>query len=121
MSDFKELIDVIKKASTNVVSDDKPAKILIGKVTSVEPLTVYVDEKFIIPNELLILSRNVTNFETELDFTKKTSVGGTGATTKDAVNIKKVIVLNELKTGEFVILQTLLNGQKFLILDRLGE
>ncbi len=122
MSNFNELISIIKSASMDAVEDSKPNKILIGKVTSISPLTVFIDQKFIINENQLILSRNVTDYTLECEVNHTTEYESCYTVHAHGYSgIKAYKVLNALKIGELVILQNILGGQKFLVIDRLGD
>lgn len=132
MSDFHEIISVIKEASRNVIDDDKPTKVLIGVVKSVEPLTIFVDQKFTLTHNFLILARNVTDHEITLRYshiTEQSNVNGpTAGDYHDHLGhkheykgTKKYQLLNGLKEGEMVFLISAFAGQKYIVLDRVGE
>lgn len=132
MSDFHEIISVIKEASRNVIDDDKPTKILIGVVKSVKPLSIFVDQKFTLTQNFLILAKNVTDHEITLSYSHLTEPSNVnGPTTGDPHDhlghiheykgTKKYQLLNGLKEGEMVFLISAFAGQKYIVLDRVGE
>ncbi len=122
MSNFNEFINIIKTASMDAVEDSKPDKILIGTVTSISPLTVFIDQKFIINKNQIILSRNVTDHTIKCEVNHTTNSASCETTHAHGyTGIKEYKVLNALKVGEIVVMKAILGGQKFLILDRLGE
>ena len=61
----EELLKTIKQIVKDTVEADKPATVMYGKVESVSPLKVRVDQKMLIPESQLILACNVTQFQTQ--------------------------------------------------------
>ena len=95
MPDAAEFVKIIKKAAVEAVEAAKPAGIYFGTVTAVNPLRV--EQKMTLEKEQLVLTRNVTDYETE-----------DGS------------VQNALKQGEEVILFRMQGGQKYVVMDRIG-
>ncbi len=56
----------IKIASTDAVEATKPALIVFGKVVSTAPLKINVEQKLTLTSAQLVLTRNVTDFETDM-------------------------------------------------------
>lgn len=56
LSDF---IEVIKKVALNAVEASKPAQVCFGTVKSTEPLTIFVDQKTLLDETQLVLTKNV--------------------------------------------------------------
>lgn len=102
MADVLELVKAVKKVSVNAVNASKPVEVCFGKVMGVSPLKVLVDQKLVLGGAQLVLCRGVCNFSTV--------VGG-----------KLVDVLNALKVGEAVVMLRMQGGQRYLILDRIGN
>ena len=123
---MNKALEVIKKAAMDAVINSAPADIVYGTVLSVSPLSVYVDQKKTLEAEFLVLTRNVTDFDTEVTVewrTENTSGGGGGydafSSHSHAITGRKPIrVNNALKSGEKVILIRMAGGQKYLIIDR---
>lgn len=119
-------LQVIKKAAMEAVANSAPADIVYGTVLSVSPLSVYVDQKKTLEAEFLVLTRNVTDFDTEVTVnwrTENTSGGGGGydafSSHSHAISGRKPIrVHNALKVGEKVAMIQMPGGQEYLIIDR---
>ena len=126
MLDMNDFIKTVQAAALNAVEAEKPTSIIFGTVQSTSPLTVFVDAKLTIPEKAIVLSRNVTDFDTEVTVewrTENTSGGGGGydafSSHNHAITGRKPIrVNNALKSGEKVILIRMAGGQKYLIIDR---
>ena len=89
MNDANDLVRIIKQAAMEAVNNSKPVDYTYGKVTGVDPLKIKIDQKLVLPAEVLVLG---------------SLVNGT--------------VGDELKTGEKVIMIQKAGGQEFFILDR---
>lgn len=107
MLDSNDLLNIIKTASRNAVEESQPANICFGKVTSASPLKILVEQKMTLGKAQLVLSRNVTDFVTDIIINPSTS------STKQEMKI-----FNGLKTGDEVILIRQQGGQKYIVLDR---
>nr|WP_321023400.1 DUF2577 domain-containing protein [Clostridium neonatale]DAF76085.1 MAG TPA: Protein of unknown function (DUF2577) [Caudoviricetes sp.] len=101
MANFNENI---KKLALQAVMESKPVNITYGTVKTINPLSIEVENLKILPKEFFVLSRNVTNYKENI--------------TMDGVN-KTIIINNELKVGEKVILIRFQGGQDYLVLDRM--
>lgn len=120
----------MKKAAVEAVKASKPADMVFGKVISAKPLKIKVDQKLILTNKQLVLTRNVTEYEVEMEpipshWTEERS-GGSGDAAFEShrheyKGKKKFKVYNALKNGEEVILMRIAGGQKYIVLDRIGK
>lgn len=54
------LIESIKKAALDAVENSKPCAVMFGKVTSVSPMKINVEQKMTLTSAQLILTSNVT-------------------------------------------------------------
>jgi len=135
------LIDSIKKCQKDQINNMQLTNVVIGVVTSIEPLEIDVDQKYILTEKQLILSRNVTDYEFEMTVEHKTedhththdievidtyTSGGSGEIEEETHNHeykgrKTFLVHNALKVGEKVILIKANGGQKFFVIDRQGD
>ena len=79
-------VDVIKQAAMEAQESSKPVNILFGTVLSVSPLKIQVDQKSIYTSKMLILTRNVTDFEVDMTVNHSTEDkgGGSGAAAYEA-------------------------------------
>lgn len=99
-----DLYNAIKVAAMKAVEASQPSDFVFGKVSSVSPLQVKVEQKLILGSAQLVLTRNVTDHSVNM------TIGE---------NVKqKVTIHNGLKIGDEVILLKKKGGQKYLILDR---
>ena len=99
-----DLVKMIKKAAVQAVNASKPANVVFGKVTSVSPLKIKVDQKLILGSAQVVLTRSVTDYRLSVTVDDET---------------KSVTVRNALKKGEELILLQVSGGQKYIVIDRI--
>lgn len=63
MADANELVAAMKKAATEAVEAGKPVNVFFGKVKAVKPLKIDVEQKLLLGEKQLILSRSVTDYK----------------------------------------------------------
>lgn len=98
-----DLYNAIKVAAINAVETSHPCDFLFGKVQSVSPLKVVVEQKMTLTSAQLVLTRNVTNYSVDV------SVDG---------EVHEITIHNGLEIGDGVVLMQKKGGQKYLILDK---
>ncbi len=101
------LVENIRNISVGAVGSTKPVEVTIGVVKSIEPLKVKLSGGFVVSEAVLVLNRNVTDHEIEIQ-----SVDGGG--------VQVIKIKNGLKVGEKVSITRLQGGKKYLIQDRVG-
>lgn len=146
--DMNAFLENVKRAAVDAVAAGKPFGLVLGKVTSVSPLKVQVDQKLELTDAQLILTNAVRDYTVSMTldhqtdssltdhahaYSGDTKNGGnsphthaySGAT--EAVNLthrhkysgtKSFRVNLGLKVGEQVLLLRADGGQKFIVLDR---
>lgn len=60
-------IDTIKRAAAEAIAADKPVQLLFGTVISAAPLKIQLDQKATLLEPMLVLTRNVTDYEMDID------------------------------------------------------
>lgn len=136
MFDANDFVKLMKQTALDAVYASKPANILFGKVIGVTPLKIKVDQKLILTEKQLVLARDVTDYEIEVEpsdgnknpyfhLTEKRS-GGSGDPAYESHDHeyrgrKFFIVYNALKVGEEVILLQVAGGQKYIVIDRIRK
>lgn len=126
MPDAVGIAKKIKRAAIEAQESTKPVEICFGKVTSASPLKILVEQKLPLGEGQLILTRNVTDFTTEVtvDWNTENKGGGSGyasyETHKHPIKgRKKITVHNGLVVGDEVILIRQQGGQKYIVVDRI--
>lgn len=150
MPDANELVKAMKRTALDAMESSKPVAVYFGEVQSVSPLTINVEQKMILGESQLVLSRNVTDFETmvTVEWSTESALGShshsveitsesggdpehthsidgsTGsknlAHSHSVSGKKKIIVHNALQIADKVILLRQQEGQKFVVWDRIG-
>jgi len=97
--------------------------ILFAKITQINPLEVYVEQRFTLPADFLIVPESLMKLELKLEHTHKyNDSSGTGSTTRStekADYAEPVVIRRGLEIGDNVLLLRLSGGQQYLILDRM--
>lgn len=142
-------VSAVKRAAVEAVNATKPVNIMFGVVLSVEPLKIQLEQKAILGQKMLALTRNVTDYTVEISLDHETEPalnthvhsysgntdsagsgphahGYSGETTPTnlththAYKGKKTFTIhNALKVGERVVLLRIQGGKKYIVLDRL--
>lgn len=127
MPDATELTKAMKKAANKANDAKKPVEVCFGKVTSNSPLQILVDQKFTLGAAQLVLTRNVTDFTTNVtvNWNTESKSGGSGDSSFSSHNHaisgrKSITVHNGLVVGDEVILIRQQGGQKYVVVDRIG-
>lgn len=144
LPDANELVETLKKAALEAVEAAKPVNVYFGEVVSASPLKINVEQKMVLGEMQLVLSRNVTDFKTTVtvECVTDSSLGAHTHTVKGKDNVgdgidlvtgeknlahthgisgkKEITVHNGLAAGDEVILIRQQEGQKFIVWDRIG-
>ena len=119
-------VEVVKRAAVEAVEAQKPVHLLFGQVISVSPLKIQVDQKSIYTEKMLVLTRNVTDFEIDMTVSHITlnRAGGSGdpafaSHNHDYKGKKKFKVHNALIKGDWVLLGRIQGGKRFVVVDRI--
>lgn len=104
MRSINDLLVLIKQTSLDAIRANNPLEVRYGTVINENPLKIQVDQKLILSDAHLKLTRNVTDYETEM------------STDGGAKQMYKVF--NALKQDEKVVLLRIQGGMPFLVVDR---
>jgi hypothetical protein len=113
------LIKIIKQAAMEAVESGQPTDIRTGVVTNVKPLTIQITPQFILPSEVLIVPKHLTDYKVKVSFNWNTEVADTHKHIVQSEQEKDLIVHNALKIGDKVALLRQKGGQFYYILDRI--
>jgi hypothetical protein len=126
LADALDFLNAIKKAAKEAVEASQPTDFCFGKVTSISPLNIMIEQKLILTPAQLVLTRNVTDFKTKvtIDWNTENKSGGSGESAFEShnhsiVGTKEITVHNSLAVGDKVVLLQKKGGQKYLVIDRL--
>ena len=144
LADANLFVEAMKRAAKEEREASKPVNVYFGKVVSASPLKINVEQKMVLGESQLVLARNVTDFTTmetiaweseqekqghRHDISAQTDDGdalnGTtetqsGKHTHTIAGQKQVTIHNSLDVDDEVILLRQQEGQKFIVVDRIG-
>lgn len=135
LPDATGLVEKMKRAAINALEAVKPVNVYFGEVVKTGPLEIKVEQKMILGEGQLILTRNVTdyvalatvNWDTEEEKETHFHTSPAGVTgnqskkhTHGITGEKQLTIHNGLGIGDAVILIRQQEGQKFIVLDRIG-
>lgn len=122
----QNLLETLQTIAARQGEAGRPADYLLGKVESVEPLSIRVDQKDVITSEFLILTDAVRDYDVDIEVSHTTEnrAGGGGdaefaSHNHDYKGRKKIHVYNGLRVGEVVILVRQRGGQQYCVLSRI--
>ena len=143
MPDAAKLVRIIKQAAMDAVQADKPVEVCFGKVMGVSPLQILVEQKLLLGEKQLVLTKAVTDHWVDIEVSHYTvndnfmnpdhthyvpahdvvtDLGNLDTTHKHAYKgRKKIMIYNGLKMDENVLLVRFDRGQRFVVLDRVSE
>lgn len=146
MADVNELVKAIKKAALDALESTKPVNVFFGEVVSGSPLKINVEQKMVLGEPQLVLCRNVTEYATMATVQWETEkeeqdhehqlkdimddggdrIASACTEAQDRKHThgiegkKRITVHNKLEKGEQVVLIRQQEGQKFIVVDRIG-
>lgn len=122
----------MKRTALDAVNASKPMEVCFGKVVSSIPLKILVEQKMMLGEAQLILTRNVTEYKifvrkdkdeiqnfNEAEILPEVSTDS-ASSFDSAVNKIPITISNGLVVGEEVILFRQQGGQKYVVVDRIG-
>lgn len=100
------LIDIIKRTTLGVMSNEQLCDLRYGTVVDASPLKIQVTNALILPSSVLVVPERLTNYTVSI---------------KDNVSFetKTITINNALKVGDKVALLRKHGGQSYFILDRI--
>lgn len=128
--DANGIVKKVHQAAIDAMESTKPVNVYFGEVMSASPLKINVEQKMILGEKQLILTRNVTDFKTKITagniknyyYTGDVNSGTAPVSPSHvhAVGTIDITVHNGLAVGDGVILIRQQEGQKFIVVDRIG-
>lgn len=117
------VVELVKKAALEAVEASKPVQFLFGTVISVSPLKIQAGQKSIYTERMLVLTRNVTEYQIEMTASFQTGEPAGGVVENHTHSIagrETYTIHNGLAVGDRVLLARMQKGKKFIVLDRLA-
>lgn len=128
--DANGIVKKVHQAAIDAMESTKPVNVYFGEVVSASPLKINVEQKMVLGEKQLILTRNVTDFKTKITagniknyyYTGDVNSGTAPVSPSHvhAVGTIDVTVHNGLAVGDGVILIRQQEGQNFIVVDRIG-
>ena len=129
MFDYNDLVIAMKQSCKDMLNTMQLSTFEYGTVISSSPLKIQLEQKKTLTKAQLVLTRNVTDFETEVTVDWKTEetentsavTGSMGEFEKHLHGVrgrKKILIHNALQVGEKVVLIKQQGGQSYLVVDR---
>lgn len=122
---MSDIIRTLRKVVLDAVNAQKLTDIVYGTVESITPLKVRVDQKLLLEQEQLKLTRAVMDYELEMTvdhITEDRSGGGTyeafASHNHEYKGRKKFLIHNGLIVGDKVTMIRTHGGQQYLIIDK---
>lgn len=139
MSGITNITQAIQLLAAKTYNAMSPMDVLIGKVTSIEPLKIFVGTANAeLTKDHLILTNAVTDHYVDIhvnhltdtisgkwDTTHAHPDAGDGVIPTDHIHSysgrKKIKIYNGLQVDEFVVIIKASGGNSYIVLDRIGE
>ena len=125
LRDMSDIIRSLRKVVLDALNAQKLTDIVYGTVESIEPLKVRVDQKLLLEQEQLKLTRAVMDYEVEMTvdhLTEKREGGSLAASYElhdhEYKGRKKFLIHNGLIIGDKVTMIRVHGGQQYLIIDK---
>lgn len=120
--------DAIKQLVMQTLQNTELSDVVSGEVINDNPLQIKIDSKIILTDEFLVLTNNVRDYETTVDYievTESEEETDTEETDKEETpeptsKTAKCTIHNALKVGDNVLLLQQSGGQMFIVLDKIG-
>lgn len=116
---MSDIIRELRRVVLNAVDAQKLTTIVYGTVESVEPLKVRVDQKLLLEQEQLKLTRAVMDYEVEMTVNHVTEpTTCTASHSHEYKGRKKFLIHNGLIVGDKVTMIRVHGGQQYIIIDK---
>lgn len=99
------LLDIIKRTTLNVMSNEQLCDLRYGTVVKTDPLQIRVTNVLILPSSVLVVPEHLTDHTVSI--------------TDELLVTKTITINNALKVGDTVALLRKHGGQSYFILDRI--
>ncbi len=132
MNSLADLVQAMKMAAMQAFQNSDPTAWMMGEVISTSPLQIQIEQRLTIDEDLLILTRNVTDYTVSISQDWGTgaalgshshsysegTTGGANLSHNHTVIADEITIHNGLEEGETVLLLRQDGGQKFIVVDR---
>lgn len=123
-----QLLQTLQGLVKQTVDAAKPADYVLGVVETIEPLSIRIEQKELIPDNFIVLTDMVRDHDVDIEVlhTTENRAGGAGdpefaSHNHDYTGRKKIRIYNSLHLGESVLLIQQAGGQGFIVLSRIDN
>lgn len=117
MADIIQLAKVLKSSAVSAVESNKPVTVTFGKVISIAPLRIEVDQKLVLSeNQLIVPERFI---DRTIEVVPNFSESAFPKLSPNLNQPQKPVIRNSLQMGDKVILLRMQGGQMYLVIDRI--
>lgn len=111
-----DLVQLIKQIAVAAVRSQQLVELQYGTVESIAPLKIRLDQKLLLEQEQLKLTRAVMDYEVDMVVDHETEVAANHSHAYKGR--KKFLVLNGLQVGDKVTIIRQHGGQQYLVIDK---
>lgn len=119
MSNFSDFAATIREMAVQATECGNPTRVYFGTVTQCSPLEILLEQRLRLPASVLVLSRNVTDYDCDYTVNHRTEIAENH--THAVTGRKTFKTHHKLAVGEKVILLQAQGGQKYIVLDRVVD
>ncbi|MDR1754601.1 MAG: DUF2577 domain-containing protein [Eubacterium sp.] len=125
MFSASRFMDIIKRCAVESVEARDPMQIMVGKVISIDPLKIFLDQRVILSEKFLIIPPTLTDYTIEAEVDHLTENAFDGDSEKEHNHKysgkKEFKILNKLEVDDRVLVLREQGGQKFYVINKLGK
>ncbi|AIQ45625.1 phage protein [Paenibacillus sp. FSL R7-0273] len=107
------MLEAIKQAALGAIDATGPVMVQMGRVVSVNPLKVIVDNRLELTEDFLIIPESLTELKVNLRHTHTSGSGTTGEALTSPIILRKALAADDK-----LLLLRMQGGQRYIILDR---
>lgn len=125
MRNMDDVTMLFQRVAFDTMKATKPTSVVFGTVESIAPLQIRVDQKLVLTQEQLYLTRMVVDYEVEMtvDHLTEDRAGGSGEAAFASHNHeykgrKKFLIHNALEVGDQAVMLQNNGGQLYIVIDK---
>ena len=122
------LYEAMKRVANEFDQNRETTSLCFGTVKTTKPLSIELDNKLLLEERYFVVAQHLTNYELECEMETEElegfyleHEGRREVETDNGWQLGKILIKNELKMGDRVMVIRLEGGQMFAVMDRIGE
>lgn len=119
MPDLSAVVPLIKRVAVQAVQAGSPSTVMYGTVTSKSPLKIKLDQGLTLEGDQITVPEHLTDYTVDIEILEYPVTDVVEEHAHGLSKVKKIKILNHLKSGQRVAVQRMEGGQEFCIIDRL--